>query len=71
MSITLSLFIAACADFCIILWADGSSYLVVDGSGVGAVELVICSHDVREVRVPLTPQSLSGGALLMQVPGIT
>lgn len=44
---------------------------MVDGSSVGAVELVIGSHDVGEVCIPLTPQSLRCVALLTQVPGIT
>lgn len=59
------------AHFCAVLGADISAYLMVDRSGVGAVEFMICSHDVCEVRVPLTPQSLGCVALLTQVPGIT
>lgn len=40
------------------------SYLVVDRSRVGAVEFMICSHDVSTVCVPLTPHSLGRVALL-------
>ncbi len=58
------------AHFCDILWVLVSSYLVVDGSRVGAVEFMICSHDVCEVWVSLTPQSLRRVALLTQVPSI-
>lgn len=42
------------SNFCDILWTPACSYLVVNGSSVGAVELVIGSHDVGEVCIPLT-----------------
>lgn len=48
-----------------------SGYLVVDRSSVGAVEFMISSHHVCQVRVPLTLQSLRRVTLLTQVPGIT
>lgn len=57
-------------NFWVVLLVDASGYLVVDGSGVGAVEFVIRSHDVCEVSVPLAPHPLGCVALLEQVPSI-
>lgn len=57
-------------NFCVVQLADASGYLVVDRGGVGAVEFVICSHDICEVCVPLTPHSLGCVTLLEQVPSI-
>lgn len=37
------------SKFCVILSSHVCSYFVVDGSSVGAVEFVICPHDVGEV----------------------
>lgn len=40
---------------------------MVNGSGAGAVEFMIGSHDVCEVCIPLAPHSLRCVALLMEV----
>lgn len=44
--------------------------LVVDRSGVGAVEFVIRPHDICQVCVSLAPHSLGCVTLLEQVPSI-
>lgn len=51
--------------------SEASGYLVVERSGVGAVEFMIRSQDIGEVCVPLTPYSLGSVTLLEQVPSIT
>lgn len=57
-------------NLCAVLLAGAVGYLVVDRSGVGAVEFVIRSHDICEVCVPLAPHSLGCVTLLEQVPSI-